>query len=125
MPPQTPGVPGTALFRQDVDKWGDPAQDLAEPNELSWLAVQLAGNLAATIKGKISASSMMTALKTSKNISMYGITPPFSGSARGINGQACVSNNTNVHDVITNGKLVALHAEQFINPTTGKTVTLH
>jgi hypothetical protein len=30
-----------------------------------------------------------------------------------------------VHDVITNGKLVALHAEQFINPTTGKTVTLH
>jgi ABC-type glycerol-3-phosphate transport system substrate-binding protein len=123
MPPQTPGVPGTALFRSDVAKWGDPGQDLAEPSELSWLAVQLAGNLAATIKGPITAHSMTTALSTSKNISMYGITPPFAGSQRGINGQACVSNNTVVHDVIAHGKLVAVHPGQFIDPQTGKTIT--
>jgi hypothetical protein len=123
-PPQTSGVRGTKLFQSDISKWGNPSQELSEPYEITWLAIQLAGNLASRINGAVTPQSMMAALSSATNVDMYGITPPYNGPARGVNGQKCVWNGTVVRAQIKDGKLVADTPGQFVNLASGKTLSV-
>jgi ABC-type branched-subunit amino acid transport system substrate-binding protein len=126
VPPQTPGVQGTAFYRADIAKWGGSiagTQELAEPYEMLWLGIQLAGNVASTVKGQITPQSLTAALNTSRNVDMYGLTPPYSGANRGADGEACVSNGTVVQSTVKGGKLVAETPGQFIDLATGKTLS--
>lgn len=62
-----------------------------------WLATRFIANVANTISGPITKTSMLHALKTAKNIDMYGLVPPWNASQRGKNGAAP---NTPYADVV-------------------------
>lgn len=127
VPPQTPGVQGTTLYRDDLTKWGGGssvrAEELSEPYELLWLSIQIAGNIATTMDTRITAKTFTAAIKSSHNISTYGLTPPYSGATRNVDGQGCVSNGTVVRSIIKAGKLVAANPGHFISLATGKAIT--
>lgn len=53
-----------------------------------WLAVRFIGNVADTINGSVTRASMLHALRTARNVKMYGLVPPWSASELGKNGAA-------------------------------------
>jgi Periplasmic binding protein len=123
VPPQTPGVPGTALFRADLAKSGASTSATSEPYELEWLAMQIAGEVTSTISGSVTPQSFTHALNTAKNVNTFGLTPPYNGGVRNVDGESCVSNGTFVSAAIHSSKIIAVKPGQFIDVATNKPVT--
>jgi ABC-type branched-subunit amino acid transport system substrate-binding protein len=122
IPPDTSGVQGTSLFRADVAKWGKTSAAVSEPYELEWLAIQIAGEVTSTIHGSVTPTSFTRALKADKNVNTFGLTPPFNGGVRNVDGQSCVSNGTFVRAQVMNNKIVAVKPGQFISVATDRVV---
>jgi hypothetical protein len=96
---------------------------------LAWLGTKFILNVANTVHGSFSHSSLLAALHSANNINMYGIMPPYTSADRGKNGAvACSPYNADVvettHLVSGSGQStpiqVAAHPGVFNNPVTGK-----
>lgn len=113
------------MYLSDIQEYAGNNPELTggETYELVWLAIQLAGEIAESTEGEVTPESLTQQLESSENVDTYGITPPFSGSARGVGGKACVSNGTFIPSEVKGGKIVATDPEQFVDVETGKAVT--
>ena len=122
IPPDTSGVQGAGLFRADMARWAQTTAVISEPYELEWLAIQIAGEVTGTIHGSVTATSFTRALKADKNVNTFGLTPPFNGGVRNVDGESCVSNGTFVRAQVKKDQIVAVKAGQFISVATDKVV---
>jgi hypothetical protein len=141
------GVPESELDGMGISAWSEPITALKVPGVkqywdeightftlassfryednslLMWLGTKFMINVAATVHGSFSKESMLKALKSAKNINMYGVMPPYTSANRGKNGAvACSPYDVNVQETVVNGLQSADHLGVFSNPVTGKTV---
>lgn len=120
--PLSSNVPGAKEFEADMKKYGkDPTEDINDGYTPVYVTMKLFAGIASTIKGTVTSSSMLAAMKTAKNVSLGGLAPNYNGSQRGKEGIPCTYQNTIVPDVDKNGRLVAADGVgKFLNTATGK-----
>lgn len=114
-------VPGAVQYSSQAKKYGDPSVASSDQYVPFWLPVKLFAGIADTIKGKVTASSMLKAVKTAKNVSMGGLVPNYNGSALGAAGVPCMYQTAIVPSVDKGGNLTSiLKKGQFLSTSTGK-----
>ena len=79
-------------------------------------------SIALLFSGAVTPKSFTQALKTDKNVNTFGLTPPYNGGVRNVDGESCVSNGTFVRAEVSNGQIVAFKRGQFIDVATDKVV---
>jgi ABC-type branched-subunit amino acid transport system substrate-binding protein len=114
-------VAGAQDYTSDAKKYGDPSVAQSDQYIPFWLPVKLFAGIAETIQGKVTAASMLTAIKTAKDVSLGGLVPNYNGSALGKDGVPCMYQNAVVPTVDKNGRLVSTlkSPSDFLNTTTG------
>lgn len=106
------GHPGLAQYAKEMDAEvaaGDTAATSRDSTNLrAWLSVHIVAQVAKSITGPVTASSLNTALESAKNINLYGILPNWTPSARGtIPGFERASNASVFFLKVSDGKFVA------------------
>lgn len=116
------GAPGLNEFTDVMKKYAkDPSADLHDEFIGFWLTVKLFAAVAETVKGPVTAASLMNAFETAKNVSLGGIVPNYSGSLRGQFGAPVEWDRWFVPSVVKNGRIVSLQGPQvFTDIGTGK-----
>ncbi|SNQ46837.1 putative ABC-type branched-chain amino acid transport systems periplasmic component-like protein [Frankia canadensis] len=83
----TAAYPGLARYKAELDaavKGGDSDAALRSSSSLrAWLAVHVVAQVAGKISGDITAASLNGALRTAKDVDLFGILPPWTPSAKG------------------------------------------
>ncbi len=120
--PLSSNVPGIKEFESDMKTYGsDPQADINDAYIPTYAVVKLFQGIASTVKGTVTASSMLTAIKSATNVNMDGLIPNYNGADRGKGGAACIYQNTIVPVVDKNQQLVTVNKPgQFLNTSTGK-----
>ena len=88
---------------------------------LTWLGIHFIANVADTTSGPVTKASMLQALKTAKNINMYGLVPPWTSADRGTGGAtACSPYHLDVPEALQDGIQIANNPGVFVDSLTGK-----
>ena len=122
--PISSNVPGVQQFVSDMKKYAsNPGEDINDSYIPGYLPMKLFAAIASTIKGSVTAPSVLAAMKSASNVSMGGLIPNYSGSMHGKAGAPCMYQDDIVPDVDKNGKLVNIDKPgSFLDAATGKLV---
>jgi hypothetical protein len=121
-PATAKSVPGVSRYWKEAGSAAGSTYNYYDNSVLGWLGIHFIANVASTISGPITKSSILKALKSASNVDMYGVMPPWNASKRGKRGAVpCSPYHVFVPETLQNGLQVATYRGVFLDPLTGKT----
>lgn len=118
-PQVTSALPGLANFKTDMVKAASAGIANTGPSYYddyslnAWLAVYAIQEIAQGIHGDVTSASLYAALQTAKGLNLQGLTPPWTPSKAGPQGEPRVSNSTAYASVYSDGKFSLLSRTPF------------